>query len=202
MSDAAAFWNAKFSNSEYVYGTGPNDFLREQSHLLPPGSTVLSIGEGEGRNAVFLAQAGHHVTALDAAEMGLAKISQLAQENAVQISQIHADLEFYCIEPARWDGIVSIFCHLPSAFRPRVMREIVEGLAPNGLLILEGYTPRQLEFGTGGPKDTDLLFEPEQLRNELAGMEFLHFAEVHRPVLEGRLHTGMGAVLQIVARKI
>lgn len=201
MSDAAAFWNAKFSNPEYLYGTGPNDFLREQSRWLAPASSVLSIGEGEGRNAVFLAEAGHQVTALDTAETGLRKLEQLAQARGAHVATLHADLEDYRIEPAAWDAIVSIFCHLPGAFRARVMRDIAVGLKPGGLLILEGYTPRQLEFASGGPKDTDLLYEPETLRAELAGLEFLHFAELTRPVVEGKLHTGMGAVLQIVARK-
>jgi len=201
MSDAALFWNPKFAAADYVYGTEPNDFLRQHSHLLPAGGAVLSLGEGEGRNAVYLASQGLVVTALDAASAGLIKVAQLAERRAVSVTTLQADLEDYRVEPGRWQGIVSVFCHLPTALRARVMRDVVGGLAPGGVLLLEGYTPRQLAFGTGGPKDVDLLLEPDEVREELAGLELLQFAEVQRSVQEGRLHTGMAAVLQVVARK-
>ncbi|MDN0083182.1 class I SAM-dependent methyltransferase [Crenobacter sp. SG2305] len=201
MSDAALFWNPKFSASDYVYGTDPNDFLRQHSHKLPAGGAVLSLGEGEGRNAVYLAEQGFTVTALDAATAGLIKVSKLAERRAVSVKTLHADLNQYKIAPGIWHGIVSVFCHLPAELRARVLREAVAGLVPGGMLLMEGYTPRQLAFGSGGPKDIDLLLEPDAIRAELEGLELLHFAEVQRIVQEGRLHTGMAAVLQVVARK-
>jgi len=201
MSDAALFWNPKFAASDYVYGTDPNDFLRHYCRELPAGGPVLSLGEGEGRNAVYLAEQGFSVTALDAASAGLIKVTKLAERRAVSVKTIHADLDEYQIAPGAWQGIVSVFCHLPTQLRARVLRDVVAGLAPGGVLLMEGYTPRQLAFGSGGPKDVDLLLEPDAVRDELTGLELLHFAEVERIVQEGRLHTGMAAVLQVVARK-
>ncbi|KZE34211.1 SAM-dependent methyltransferase [Crenobacter luteus] len=201
MSDAREFWNPRFAAADYLYGTEPNDFLREEAHRLKPGDRVLSLGDGEGRNGVFLAGQGCAVTALDAAEVGLAKAEALARQRGVALTTLHADLEHYRLEPESWDGIVAIFCHLPSAFRARVFADVVAALKPGGVLLLEGYTPRQLAYGSGGPKEVDLLYEPETLRAELAGLEFERLTELTRPVLEGRLHTGMAAVLQIVARK-
>ena len=201
MSDAADFWTPRFAGPDYAYGDAANDFLREQAGRLPPGCRILSLGEGEGRNAVYLAGLGHQLTAVDAAWTGLAKLLQRAAAAKLPITATLADLEQYDLGEAQWDAIISVFCHLPSALRRRVLASAVQALKPAGLLIMEGYTPRQLAFGTGGPKETDLLLEPDALRTELAGLELLHFVELQRAVIEGRLHTGMAAVLQVVARK-
>lgn len=195
------FWDQRFSAEDYIYGTSPNDFLARQYALIPPGGSVLSLGEGEGRNAVFLALQGYRVTAVDASQQGLIKVRQLAQRNGVEVATIHADLEDFCIEAARWDGIVSIFCHLPSRLRQRIHQQILAGLRPGGVFVLEGYTPRQLQFASGGPKDLDLLLEPADLQQELSGLNLLHVQELQREVMEGRLHTGMAAVLQLLARR-
>lgn len=201
MSDVAAFWNQRFAKPEYVYGDAPNDFLREQAGLLAPGSRVLSLGEGEGRNAVYLAGLGHQLTAVDAAWTGLAKLLQRADAASLSVTATLADLEQYDLGDAQWDAIVSVFCHLPSPLRQRVMAGVVRALKPGGLLIMEGYTPRQLAFGTGGPKEVDMLLEPAMLRAELAGLQLLRCEEIERDVLEGSFHTGSSAVLQVVGRK-
>lgn len=200
-SQAALFWNPRFAGEQYAYGSAPNDFLKAQASRLAAGSRVLSLGEGEGRNAIHLASLGHDVTAVDAAHTGLIKLLQRAARESLTVTATLADLADYAIPPAHWHAIVSIFCHLPPALRRTVLRDCVRGLAPGGLFILEGYTPRQLGFGTGGPKDVALLLEPDAIRAELDGLELLHFAEVQREVVEGSLHTGMAAVLQVVARK-
>ena len=200
-SQAALFWNPRFAGEQYAYGSAPNDFLKAQASRLAAGSRVLSLGEGEGRNAIHLASLGHAVTAVDAAHTGLIKLLQRAARESLTVTATLADLADYAIAPAHWHAIVSIFCHLPPPLRRQVLRDTVRGLAPGGLFILEGYTPRQLAFGTGGPKDVSLLLEPDTIRAELDGLELLHFAEVQREVVEGSLHTGMAAVLQVVARK-
>lgn len=200
-SQAALFWNPRFAGEQYAYGSAPNDFLKAQAGRLAAGSRVLSLGEGEGRNAIHLASLGHDVTAVDAAHTGLIKLLQRAARESLTVTATLADLADYAIPPAHWHAIVSIFCHLPPTLRRTVLRDCVRGLAPGGLFILEGYTPRQLSFGTGGPKDEALLLEPDAIRAELDGLELLHFAEVQREVVEGSLHTGMAAVLQVVARK-
>jgi SAM-dependent methyltransferase len=162
---------------------------------------VLCLGEGEGRNAVFLAARGHSVTAVDQSAVGLAKASALAQGRGVALTTVVADVSTYPIGPQAWPAIVSIWFHLPSRLRRPVHRAIVAGLAPRGVLVLEAYTPDQLERATGGPPEADRLMTLAGLREELAGLEFEIGREVEREVHEGRLHDGRSAVVQVLARK-
>ncbi len=194
-------WDERYGGAEYFYGTLPNDFLRERAATIPAGGAVLCLGEGEGRNAVFLAQSGYRVTALDQSAVGLGKAARLAAEHGVKIDTVVADLGGHRLDIARWDGIVSIWCHLPAALRAAVHRQVVDALKPRGVFLLEAYTPKQLEYGTGGPKSVDLLPTLAELRVELAGLEFLRAVELERTVAEGRGHSGLSAVVQIVARK-
>lgn len=200
MSDVTNTWNERYDTEEFVYGREPNAFLAGVSAMMPPGD-VLCLAEGEGRNAVFLARRGHRVLAVDSSAVGLAKAAQLAEEHGVRIETLTADLADLVIEPGRWDAIVSIFCHVPPPIRRTLHRQAVAGLRPGGLFVLEAYTPAQLEFRTGGPPTVELLMTLADLREELAGLEFLQAREIERDVVEGRLHTGRGAVVQIVARK-
>ncbi len=194
-------WDERYAGAGYFYGTQPNDFLRERAAAIPAGGAVLCLGEGEGRNAVFLARSGYRVTALDQSAVGLGKAARLAAEQGVTIDTIVADLDGYRFEPARWDGIVSIWCHLPAALRAAVHRQVSGALKPGGAFLLEAYTPKQLEYGTGGPKSLDLLPSLADLRAELEGLDLVHAVELTRTVAEGRGHSGLSAVVQIVARK-
>lgn len=193
-------WDERFSAPEYVYGTAPNDFLAQAASSIP-GGPVLSIGDGEGRNGVFLAERGHAVTSVDASAVGLAKARRLAAERGVTIDTVEADLAVYAIAPAKYSGIVSVFCHLPRALRQRVHAQVVTGLAPGGVFVLEAYTPAQLALGTGGPKDPEMLPTLDDLRAELTGLTFEHALECERDIQEGVLHSGRSAVVQVVARR-
>lgn len=196
----ASFWNERYAATEgFVFGTEPNLFLGETAARIPAGP-VLCLGEGEGRNAVYLAKLGHDVTAVDQSEVGLSKARQLATTRGVTVTTQVADLANFEIEPGRWSGIISIFCHLPPELRRRVYAAAVRGLAPGGVFILEAYTPAQLAFGTGGPKDVALLPTLTALREELAGLEFLVARELERDVIEGTSHSGRSAVVQVAAR--
>ncbi len=200
MSDTRAFWNERFGASDAsIYGDVPNDFLSEHAQWLT--GRVLSLGEGEGRNAVFLARRGLDVTALDISEVGLAKTEAFARKHGVTVHTLLADLTETELEPGSWGGIISIWCHLPVAAQPAVIGQVVRGLAPGGVFILEAYTPRQLAFGTGGPKSADLLYEPTALKEQLVGLEIELCAERERHIDEGPLHRGTSAVVQVVARK-
>lgn len=195
-------WDERFAGDDYAYGKEPNDFLRAAAAKLPePPAKILSLAEGEGRNAVFLAGLGHQVTAIDSSSVGLAKAERLAKERGVTLTTVEADLADYPIEPGAWDAVVSIFCHLPPPLRRQVHRAVVQGLRPGGVVVLEGYTPRQLEFRTGGPPVLELLYSAEILREDFEGLEFLSLEELERDVVEGRLHTGRAAVVQLLARK-
>jgi SAM-dependent methyltransferase len=193
-------WDARYSGGTYVYGTAPNGFLAEVGDRIPRGR-VLSLGEGEGRNAVYLASQGYDVTAVDASPVGLEKARRLASEHGVRMTTVVADLADFPFEPGRWDGIVSIFCHLPSALRARVYQRAVAGLRPGGAFILEAYTPRQLAFKTGGPSQPDMLVTLDALRSELAGLRLERAVELEREVVEGSGHHGRGAVVQVLGFK-
>jgi SAM-dependent methyltransferase len=193
-------WDQRYAVDEYVYGTEPNDFLVSRVAALPLGR-VLCLGEGEGRNAVWLAQQGFEAHALDASAVGLEKARRLARERAVPLAIHVADLAGFEAAPGEWDAIVSIFCHLPPAVRARVHGRIAHWLRPGGVFLLEAYTPDQLALKTGGPPVAGMMMTLAGLRRELEGLRFEHAVETVRAVVEGRLHRGDGAVVQVVARR-
>ena len=195
-------WDERYSAAEYAYGKMPNDFLKNEYRHIPKGK-VLSVAEGEGRNAVFLAQQGYSVTAVDASQVGLDKARQLAKECGVFIECIHADLTSFDMGENKWDGIVSIFCPLPSALRKKLHEKVVIALKPNGVFFVEAYTPNQLKlkYGTGGGESADTMTSGESLSAELDGLTFIRLAEIERDVVEGVYHTGLAAVVQAIALK-
>ena len=198
MSDS--FWDERYAQPEWAYGTEPNDFLREMAGEIPAGP-VLSLGEGQGRNAVHLAALGHAVTAVDRSPVGLARARELAGSRRVPITTLEADLEHFDPGPGPWSAIISIFCHIPSRLQARLYPRLAEVLAPGGVLILEAYTPRQLGFSTGGPREPDLLCSLEGLRPLLRGLILEVGREVDREVREGAHHQGLSAVVQVRARR-
>lgn len=199
-STPQAFWDRRYSESGYAYGEQPNDFLREQAASLPLGE-ALCLAEGEGRNAVHLAQLGHRVTAQDLSAVGLSKAVALAQSRSVLIETRCCDLATFLPIPQSVDLVVAIWMHLPPTLRAQVLKQAVVALRPGGHLILEAYTPQQLELGSGGPPQRELLWEPEPLRAELNGLELLLFRECRRWIEEGPHHRGDSAVLQVMGRK-
>jgi SAM-dependent methyltransferase len=190
-------WDERYSKPGFVYGTEPNEFLAAVAGLIPAGP-VLSLGEGEGRNAAFLAGLGHEVLAVDQSAVGLAKAARLAAERGVRVETACVDLAGYEIEPGAWAGIVSVFCHLPPAIRVPLYAAVVRGLRPGGAFVLEAYTPAQIGRGTGGPEDPALTVSLADLTRELAGLEFVHARETEREIPEGEHRTGVGAVVQVV----
>ncbi len=194
-------WDNRYGESGFAYGTEPNDFLVASLKKLPPAGNVLCLADGEGRNSVFLAQQGYRVTAVDSSSVGLAKANSLAAERGVTITTCVADLADYPLPEKTYDAIISIFCHLPPHIRKRVHNQIPLSLKKGGVFLLEAYTPRQLEYGTGGPPVKELLMEITELKKELAQLTILHGIELEREVHEGRLHNGLGAVVQVLAVK-
>lgn len=193
-------WDQRYDTADYVYGTEPNDFLADNIAELTPGRT-LCIAEGEGRNAVFLAEHGHEVVAVDASAVGLEKAGRLASERGVKITTIVEDMACFDIEPDSWDTVVSIFAHLPPEIRRPLHKKIVQGLRAGGKLVLEAYTPEQIKLGTGGPPVVEMTMSLDALQEELDGLIFKHAVELERNVVEGQLHTGRGAVVQVIAVK-
>jgi SAM-dependent methyltransferase len=201
MTTPSNLWDARYGGETWFYGTAPNDFLAAEAHRFKPGGAVVSLAEGEGRNAVHLAGLGLKVTGVDASVVGLDKARRLAKLRGVAIQTVVADLAGFEFGEQMWDGVVSIWCHLPSALRDPLHRKIVAALRPGGLVLFEHYHPKQLAYGTGGPKDPDLLLTLDELRGAFAGFETLHAFEGERMVNEGEGHTGLSHVTQFIARK-
>lgn len=193
-------WNERYSAPAFAYGTEPNDFLRSVADRIPPGP-VLCLAEGQGRNAVYLASLGHEVLAVDQSPVGLQRAQELAASRGVTIATEVADLSNFEIARGKWSGIVAIFTHLPPDLRARVFAAAVDGLAPGGAFVLEAYRPKQLEYGTGGPREVSLLMSLDALRRELAGLRIEHGVETEREIHEGEYHHGHSAVTQVLAFK-
>jgi SAM-dependent methyltransferase len=193
-------WEARYDTDTYVYGTEPNDFLRASVVHVQIGN-ALCLAEGEGRNAVFLAESGFEVHSVDLTEAGVAKTRRLAQDRGVQVHASVGDLATFDIGVERWDLIVSIFAHMPATVRRELHRRVVASLKPGGLLVLEAYTPDQIGRGTGGPSVAEMTMSLDILADELAPLEFEQAIELQRNVIEGAGHTGVGAVVQVIARK-
>lgn len=194
-------WDERYQQDAPVYGDAPNDFLVEQVGMLRSG-TCLCLAEGQGRNAVWLAEQGYSVTAVDQSSVGMAKAQEIAAARGVPLVTAVGDLADYDLGDERWDNIVSIFGHLPGELRRDVHRRVVGALRPGGVFLLEAYTPDQLSTGgTGGPSDPDMLLTVNKLTTELVGLEILLAREIVRHINEGDFHKGEGAVVQFVARK-
>lgn len=201
LARMTADWDARYAETGWAFGTEPNDFLRDEAHALPARGRVLCLAEGEGRNAVWLAEQGHHVTGVDSAGVGLAKAHALAAQRGVAIETVVADLATYDLGEATWDAIVSIFAHVPLDVRRRVHAAIPRALRPGGVLLLEAYRPQQLQQGTGGPPDDARMMDLARLRDELGALEWTLAREVTREVVEGRFHTGLAHTVQLIARR-
>ena len=200
LSGPNAQWNLRYGNQEYFYGTEPNDFLKENAHLVPNGS-VLCLADGEGRNSAFLAAMGWDVSSVDISDIGVEKTKKLAANKGVTVDAQVGDLTTFDLGKNKWQGVISIFAHLPESLRQDVHRRVIESLAPGGVFLLEAYTVAQIGRGTGGPQVPELLMSAEALARELAPLEIVQLEELERDVSEGSGHTGHAAVVQLIARK-
>lgn len=201
--DARAFWNQRYGQPGYGYGTAPNVFLASVAHYLPPGAQVLCLGEGEGRNGCFLAGLGHHVTGLDLASAGRDKALALAAERGVTLDYVVTDVNDYDFGQARWDAIVSIYAHTDPITRARTLEQSRLALKPGGLFILLAYHPRQILDGydSGGPGHVDWLVALDDVHGRFAGFEILHADETGIEQAEGTRHVGTAFVTRFVGRK-
>jgi len=197
--DDKIFWNERYAKDTYFYGTEPNSFLAAHADLLK--GSVLSLSEGEGRNAVFLALRGLSVHGVDISETALAKAQALARFKNVEIQTEVADLRNFKPEKNRYGSVVLISAHLPIAIRNTLYPLVEQCLQSGGILMLEAYSERQLARQTGGPKDLDMLMSVAKLKREFANLEIILLHEIERQVCEGEGHSGLASVVQFIARK-
>lgn len=193
------FWNERYATGDYLFGVDPNSFLTEYADLLT--GPVLSLSEGEGRNAVFLASLGLEVHGIDLSEVALSKARALAELKNVKIQTEVADLASYEPKENTYGSAISIFAHLPSVIRNRLYPLVEASLKPGGIIVLEAYSENQLKRDTGGPKDPDMLMTVNKIRREFPNCEPMLAHEIEREVCEGAGHTGLASVVQFVARK-
>ena len=187
---------------DYVFGKGPNYFLASCEALLPRSGTALAVADGEGRNGVWLASKGLDVTSLDFSETGQEKAAALAAERGVTMTLVHADVHSWAYPDAAFDVVVEIFTQFSSpAERARKWAGMRKALKPGGLLILQGYTPKQLQYGTGGPKEPENLYTRQMLETAFGDFHDLAFVEEELEMQEGSRHAGMAAVIGLTARK-
>ena len=195
-------WNNRFSKDGYVFGTEPNEWLRRHASVWKAGSRILCVADGEGRNSVWLAKQGHQVEAFDISEVGVAKARRLAQENHVMVDFTVAGCDDFAWKSNHYDGVAAIFVQFADpALRARLFENMAQSLKPGGALMLVGYTPKQLEYGTGGPSVLSHLYTQEMLRELLGNLTIQVLDEYEAELAEGDGHKGLSAVIGLVATR-
>lgn len=201
-SPAAATWNERFSGEDYVFGREPNEYLRAQAMLFTPGSRALCVADGEGRNSVWLARQGLQVEAFDVAQAGVAKARRLADEAGVSVAYHVAGCDEWSWAVDAYDVVVAVFVQFADPeMRERLFENIVRTLKPGGVLVLQGYTPKQLEYKTGGPGELSHLYTAELLRRAFASLQIVELLEYEAELQEGARHAGRSALVGLVARR-
>jgi SAM-dependent methyltransferase len=197
-----ARWQGRYSTPDYLFGKAPNYFLASCKALLPKSGKVLAVADGEARNGVWLAEQGLDVTSIDFSEAAQAKAATLAKERGVAITLLHADVHAWAYPPDAFDVVVEIFTQFSTpAERPRKWAGMRKALKPGGLLILQGYTPKQLEYGTGGPNEIERLYTRAMLEQAFGDFRDLKLVEEELEMHEGAAHGGMSAVIGLTGRK-
>lgn len=195
-------WDQRYDTPNYVYGTEPSRFLKLNANVLNPGDTVLAVADGEGRNSVFLAEQGLTVTAMDSSAVGMDKARLLAKERNVNVNFQLADLRGYNWDAVQYDVVAAIFIQFADpAFRAEIFDGMERAVKPGGLLLLHGYTPKQIEFGTGGPPVAELLYTRDMLADRFADWEIFQLNDYEADLNEGPGHSGRSALIDLIAKR-
>lgn len=198
----ASMWDDRYTRDDYVFGTEPAAFLTNHRDHLVPGARALVVADGEGRNSVFLAERGLVVTAMDVSPVGVAKARRLAEQRGVTVDLQVADVLAWDWEPDAYDVVAAVFIQfLDPQQRPAVFEGMVRTLRPGGLLLLHGYRPEQLAYGTGGPPVADHLYTEDLLADAFADLDIEELRSYDAELTEGAGHAGMSALIDLVARK-
>lgn len=194
-------WDQRYAQPGYLFGTEPAEFLKAQAKHLPPGGRVLCVADGEGRNSAWLAGQGFRVTAFDASPVGVAKARQLAAERGVEVDHHVSGVEEWDWSQTH-DAVVGIFIQFaPPDLRDRMFAWMAQAVAPGGILLLHGYAPRQVDYGTGGPPSKAHMYTEDILRHAFAELEIVRLADYDAEIDEGPGHSGRSALVDLVARR-
>ena len=194
-------WDERYSKPDYVFGTAPCRWLVMNQDRFPGSGRALSIGDGEGRNGVYLASLGLETTSVDLSQVGLQKAQSLALNQGVELTTVQSDLADYHPEADAFDVVCSIYTHLPSPLRETVHARCEAALKPGGLFILEAFHHAQLNQGTGGPKTIDLLYSRDALLSDFKEMDVLEALDGLSHLDEGDRHQGVGHIVRLVLKK-
>ena len=203
FADATQFWNERFDTEEFIFGREPNEYLVVKSvEFLKKSDKVLCIADGEGRNGVWLAKQGMQVVAFDASDIALEKAKKFAQDSGVNVEYSFSDTDSFDWQANEYDAVIGIFIQFADPeMRERIFQQVYHSLKPGGIFILQGYTPKQLEYKTGGPSLIEHLYTEELIRDLAKKFKILELTSYEKALSEGPRHTGMSAILGLVARK-
>jgi cyclopropane fatty-acyl-phospholipid synthase-like methyltransferase len=204
--DFKALWENRYSQPGYAYGKEANEFFKSCLHTYQLRGHILLPAEGEGRNAVFAAKAGLEVTAFDTSEAARVKALQLAKEQEVEISYHVGGLEALHFPDNTFDCVGLIFAHFPPPLRVPYHEQLAKLLKTGGKVILEAFSKKQLAYNSvnpssGGPKNIDMLFSEDEIRQEFAGFHILELREEEVELNEGAYHKGKASVIRFVGEK-
>jgi 2-polyprenyl-3-methyl-5-hydroxy-6-metoxy-1,4-benzoquinol methylase len=201
QKDPAGMWDERYSRDELVYGDSPNTFLRTYAVNLKPDAKVLVPGDGYGRNGLWLARQGFRVHTVDVSSVGVERARKNAAAAGVKMQIEQGDLTTWNWPESQFDAVASIFVHMLPVDRQIAHAGMLRTAKPGGVMILQAFSPAQLQYTSGGPKQLDLLYTAEMLRRDFASAEIVELKETVAHLNEGRLHSGKGAVVQGIFRK-
>lgn len=202
MDNPRSFWDHRYAEAAYAYGTKPNVYFQKQLDAIPKPGRLLLLAEGEGRNAVYAARQGWQVTAVDFSEKGRAKALALAAEKGVHFEYLIANIQDYnLVANGPWDAIGLIYAHFPPDMRVSVHHKCTRALKKGGLIILEAFNRKQLSRLSGGPQDIDLLYSKIMLEEDFDGLEMLEATESTTFLSEGEGHAGLAEVVRFLLKK-
>jgi cyclopropane fatty-acyl-phospholipid synthase-like methyltransferase len=195
-------WDARFAADDYIFGTDPNAWLAQHAPLLQPGMRVLAVADGEGRNSVWMAERGLVVDAFDISPVGVEKAKKLAQQHGVDVNFSVCGVEDYPWQALAYDAVVAIFIQFADPdTRASLFKQMKSALKPDGLILLQGYTPKQLEYKTGGPPNIDHLYTEALLQQAFGDLDLLELRSYEDVLTEGTQHSGQSALIGMVARR-
>ena len=174
-------WDERYAGPELVWGAGPNRFVAGELAELPPGRAI-DLGTGEGRNAIWLAERGFTVTAVDFSQVGLARAAGLAAARGVSVDWVHADLLDYRPAAGAYDLVLIAYIQLPADRLTALARTAAAALAPGGTLLAIGHDRDNLARGHGGPQDLSVLWTADLVTAGLDGLTVQQAGQVDRTV--------------------
>jgi len=195
------FWNDRYAEEGFAYGTDPNTYLKSLKSLFKPGSRALLVCDGEGRNGVWLAQQGLQIVSVDYSRIGLEKAEMMAEDKGVSIETVCADIYSWDWPVSEFDYVILIYAHFKEDQRARIHQSAINALKPGGQLVMEAYTKEQMNYASGGPQDPSMLYSREMLEQDFATARISQLETLVAMLNEGKYHVGDGAIIRLIAHR-